>query len=86
MSEAPFHRITRTEVKLEIVKAEKDVLVICHCTYCDDFIIGWVSTDNRYPYDGPIIRLKTKCDHFEYFDRPWYTENNKAVFNPPAPF
>jgi len=86
MTPAPLHRIHREVVKLEIVKAEKDTLVLCHCPYCEDVIIGWVVPDDRHPHDGPVIKVKTKCEHFEYFDRPWVTENNYAVFNPPAPF
>jgi len=86
MTEAPYHRITRVEVKLEFIKGEKDKLVICNCPYCEDYIIGVLRPDTMHPYDGPIIKVKTKCEHFEYFTPIMTTGEAYAIFNPPAPF
>lgn len=96
MTDAPFHRITRTEVDLDIVRTEKDTLVVCHCPYCDDFIIGAVVPDKMHPWDGPIIKTKTECDHFEFFNPGYFMVDerktngelkvNKAIFSQPAQF
>ncbi len=78
-----YGRIYRVQVQLETVQAEKDTLVICHCPYCDDVIIGWVYPASMHTLDRLLIKTKANCEHFEFFTPG---EITFAVFNPPAPF